>query len=71
MAGKRSCSQGLLLSTLERLALCSALFLQTGYMSDQCVLNAVTQVRRGLGEGGVGRMLSISVAWRDTKIVPT
>lgn len=34
------------------------------------MFNAVTQVRRGLEEGGVGRMLSISTAWKY-KIVPT
>lgn len=34
------------------------------------MFNAVTQVRRGLGEGGVGRMLSVSIACRY-KIVPT
>lgn len=34
------------------------------------MFNTVMQVRRGLGEGGAGRMLSISIAWRY-KIIPT
>lgn len=33
------------------------------------VCKAVMKVRRGLDEGGAGRMLSISIAWRY-KIVP-